>query len=93
MLSSARRASPLYVYNLNTLVTPQIVELVAYWQEKLPFALRGTGPTIQQFYEEKGGPEAYLGTVFPQFPNFYMISGKFFFLLLHYHVYTNGFIV
>jgi hypothetical protein len=45
-------------------------------QEEFPFALRGTGPTIHQFYEEKGGPEAYLGITVPQFPNFYMISGK-----------------
>ena len=44
-------------------------------QEEFPFALRGTGPTIQQFHKEKGGPEAYLGTTIPQFPNFYQING------------------
>jgi len=43
--------------------------------EEFPFVLRGTGPTIQQFYEAQAGPEAYLGTVVPEFPNFYMLSG------------------
>jgi len=64
-----------------TLPFDVIVCATGFTIEEFPFALRGTGPTIQQFYEEKGGPEAYLGTVVPQFPNFYMISGKTFFLL------------
>lgn len=52
-----------------------IVFATGFTIEEFPFTLRGTGPTIQEFYEEKGGPEAYLGTTVPQFPNFYMING------------------
>jgi len=65
------------------------------WQEKFPFVLRGTGPTIQQFYEDRAGPEAYLGTVVPEFPNFYMLSGKWclFLELPHNHLYAHGCIV
>ena len=60
-----------------TCCNPSKYWLVNGWQEEFPYTLRGTGPTIQEFNEEKGGPEGYLGTVVPHFPNFYMISGKY----------------
>ncbi|EJD02412.1 FAD/NAD-binding domain-containing protein [Fomitiporia mediterranea MF3/22] len=37
-----------------------------------------TGPgglTLQQYYDSKGGPTAYLGTTVPGFPNLFMILG------------------
>ncbi|KAI0791718.1 hypothetical protein C8Q75DRAFT_805325 [Abortiporus biennis] len=41
-----------------------------------PIAIRGrTGCTIQEYYDQKGGPQAYYGTALPGFPNFYQLSG------------------
>ncbi|EJD02410.1 FAD/NAD-binding domain-containing protein [Fomitiporia mediterranea MF3/22] len=33
------------------------------------------GLTLQQYFDSKGGPTAYLGTTIPSFPNFFMIFG------------------
>ncbi|KAI0797187.1 hypothetical protein C8Q75DRAFT_802839 [Abortiporus biennis] len=41
-----------------------------------PIYIRGQGgKTIEQFYEEQGGPTAYFSTALPGFPNFFMILG------------------
>ncbi|KAL4250035.1 FMO family protein [Abortiporus biennis] len=41
-----------------------------------PLEVRGQGGvSIQDYYNAKGGPEAYYGTALPHFPNFYMLPG------------------
>ncbi|KAF8150056.1 FAD/NAD-binding domain-containing protein [Crassisporium funariophilum] len=43
---------------------------------EVPFTLTGSNQSsIQEFYASRGGPEAYLGTTVPGFPNFYHLSG------------------
>ena len=56
-------------------------------QDKYPLKVRGAkGITVQEYYDHKGGPEAYLGVTLPGFPNFYMLSGGF--ILLHSLVFS-----
>ncbi|KAL4250060.1 FMO family protein [Abortiporus biennis] len=41
-----------------------------------PIAIRGrNGLWIQEYYDQKAGPQAYYGTTVPGFPNFFQISG------------------
>ncbi|KAF9552291.1 FAD/NAD(P)-binding domain-containing protein [Agrocybe pediades] len=42
---------------------------------QFPYELRGVTSTIQEYYDAKDGPEAYLGATVPGFPNFYMLNG------------------
>jgi len=35
------------------------------------------GVTIQSYYDAHDGPTAYLGTVIPDIPNYYILVGKF----------------
>ncbi len=45
-------------------------------QDQYPVKVRGVeGITVQDYYNRKGGPEAYLGVTVPGFPNFYLIGG------------------
>ena len=34
-----------------------------------------SGITVQEYYDSRDGPEAYLGVAIPGFPNFYMLAG------------------
>jgi len=44
--------------------------------DRFPLEIRGTdGRSVQDYYEEQGGPKAYIGTTVPGFPNMFMISG------------------
>ncbi|KAF5327140.1 hypothetical protein D9619_004097 [Psilocybe cf. subviscida] len=44
--------------------------------DQFPYTLRGSaGTTVQEFYSNNGGPQAYIGTTIPGFPNFYTIGG------------------
>ncbi|KAJ3514913.1 hypothetical protein NLJ89_g2093 [Agrocybe chaxingu] len=43
--------------------------------DTFPYGLRGRETTIQEFYASKGGPNAYLGTTIPGFPNFCTLGG------------------
>ena len=38
------------------------------------------GNTIHEYFESKGGPQAYLGTCIPGFPNLFTLLGKSFIL-------------
>ncbi|KAI0790422.1 hypothetical protein C8Q75DRAFT_806348 [Abortiporus biennis] len=41
-----------------------------------PIELRGrTGLSVQEFYDQNGGPYAYKGTALPGFPNLYLLTG------------------
>ncbi|KAI0781984.1 hypothetical protein C8Q75DRAFT_812057 [Abortiporus biennis] len=41
-----------------------------------PLEVRGQGGiSVQEYYDKKGGPEAYYGTALPNFPNFYTVAG------------------
>lgn len=45
-------------------------------QDKYPLKIRGIqGITVQEYYDTRDGPEAYLGVAIPGFPNFYMLAG------------------
>ena len=34
------------------------------------------GKSLVEYFESRGGPEAYLGTTFPGFPNYFSILGS-----------------
>ncbi|KAL4250048.1 FAD-binding Monooxygenase Superfamily protein [Abortiporus biennis] len=41
-----------------------------------PIPIRGrTGYTVQEYHDQKGGPQSYYGTALPGFPNFYILAG------------------
>jgi len=40
-----------------------------------PVPVRGKFETIQEYFKANGGPQAYLGTTVPGFPNFFMLFG------------------
>lgn len=45
-------------------------------QDRYPLKVRGIqGITVQEYYDSRDGPEAYLGVAIPGFPNFYMLAG------------------
>ncbi|KAF9076980.1 hypothetical protein BDP27DRAFT_1518808 [Rhodocollybia butyracea] len=47
-------------------------------QDRFPVHVKGTQSTIQEYYDSKSGPAAYMATVVPglsQFPNFFMLGG------------------
>jgi cation diffusion facilitator CzcD-associated flavoprotein CzcO len=46
-----------------------------YTQGQYPFPVHGINGTIQDYYVQKNGPTAYMGTTMPGFPNFYLLSG------------------
>ncbi|KAJ3483527.1 hypothetical protein NLI96_g6249 [Meripilus lineatus] len=61
-----------------------IIFATGFIVDKYPLKVRGVeGITLQEYYDRKGGPEAYLGVTVPGFPNFYMLGGK-------RHVATNS---
>lgn len=46
-----------------------------YRADEYPLQVRGVGGTIQEYFKDKQGPQAYRGTTYPNFPNFFTISG------------------
>ncbi|EKM83294.1 hypothetical protein AGABI1DRAFT_111719, partial [Agaricus bisporus var. burnettii JB137-S8] len=52
-----------------------IIFATGFAADKFPLDLRGTSGTIQEYFDEKDGPQSYLGTSYPDFPNFYTILG------------------
>ncbi|TCD65366.1 hypothetical protein EIP91_002764 [Steccherinum ochraceum] len=53
-----------------------IVEATGFDTDSYPFEIIGVGgKTIQEYYDEQGGPTAYIGTTAPGFPNFFTLSG------------------
>ncbi|KAJ3483526.1 hypothetical protein NLI96_g6248 [Meripilus lineatus] len=60
----------------NPALSPYRPLTLADTQDKFPLKVRGSeGITVQEYYDRKGGPEAYLGVTLPGFPNFFMIAG------------------
>jgi hypothetical protein len=55
-----------------------MTRLISVLQDRYFIDVRGSAnKTVQEFYEEQGGPEAYLGSTLPGFPNFMLIQGAF----------------
>ncbi|KAJ3483533.1 hypothetical protein NLI96_g6247 [Meripilus lineatus] len=53
-----------------------IIFATGFVVDRYPLKVRGVeGITVQEFYDRKGGPEAYYGVTVPGFPNFYMLGG------------------
>ncbi|KAH8100398.1 FAD/NAD-P-binding domain-containing protein [Cristinia sonorae] len=52
-----------------------IIQATGFIADEYPITIRGNEGTIQQYYRIKNGPEAYKGTTFPGFPNFFMVFG------------------
>ncbi|KAF9533908.1 hypothetical protein CPB83DRAFT_889697 [Crepidotus variabilis] len=54
-----------------------IICATGFISDKYMIPIRGkTGKTIQEYYDESGGANAYLGMVKPGFPNFAQLSGS-----------------
>jgi hypothetical protein len=48
-----------------------------YGKEPNGWDIKGSdGKAMGEYFEEQGGPTAYLGTSIPGFPNFYMLLGE-----------------
>jgi len=45
-------------------------------QDVFSLPVYGRSKSIQQYFDEEKGPQAYLGTVIPGFPNFFTILGE-----------------
>lgn len=45
-------------------------------QDVFSLPVYGRSKSIQRYFDEKKGPQAYLGTVIPGFPNFFTILGE-----------------
>ncbi|KDR70333.1 hypothetical protein GALMADRAFT_76113, partial [Galerina marginata CBS 339.88] len=52
-----------------------IIFATGFAADYYPLPIRGKTQTIQEYYEKAGGPKAYLGTVVPGFPNFFVVYG------------------
>jgi cation diffusion facilitator CzcD-associated flavoprotein CzcO len=53
-----------------------IIFATGYDTEPQGFNVRGNkGTTVQEFFQSRGGPASYLGTMIPGFPNVFMILG------------------
>ena len=44
-------------------------------QDNYPLNVRGPRGTLKEYNDAHGGPQAYLGTTIPGFPNFFMMQG------------------
>ena len=44
-------------------------------QDNYPMNLHGPRGTLKEYNDAHGGPQAYLGTTVPGFPNFFMMQG------------------
>lgn len=53
-----------------------VITATGFTTDVFPIPIVGTsGKTIQEYYDSVGGPQAYLGTTLPGFPNLFLISG------------------
>ncbi|KAL4249901.1 FAD-binding Monooxygenase Superfamily protein [Abortiporus biennis] len=53
-----------------------IVYATGFDTVEYPIPVRGcNGKTVQEYYDEKDGPQAYYGTALPGFPNFFVLFG------------------
>ncbi|KAF9442531.1 FAD/NAD(P)-binding domain-containing protein [Macrolepiota fuliginosa MF-IS2] len=52
-----------------------IIFATGYAADKFPLKVHGIRGSIQDYFVENNGPQAYLGTTFPGFPNFFTILG------------------
>jgi hypothetical protein len=63
-------------------------QLTVSLQDEYPLSIRGiNGQTIQDYFKSKAGPQAYMGTNVPGFPNFYMILGMIYTMSARYSPY------
>jgi len=55
----------------------------SFVKKPLSLNVRGSsGNTIREYFESKGGAQAYLGSCFPGFPNLFTILGKLYLFFL-----------
>ena len=59
-------------------------------QDNYPMNLHGPGGTLKEYNDAHGGPQAYLGTTVPGFPNFFMMQGMLLPWLLILPFYFNN---
>ncbi|KAJ3479109.1 hypothetical protein NLI96_g9291 [Meripilus lineatus] len=53
-----------------------VISATGFIVDEFPLKVKGVdGLSIQDFFKQKGGLEAYLGTTVPGFPNFFLIGG------------------
>ncbi|KAE9410004.1 putative monooxygenase [Gymnopus androsaceus JB14] len=52
-----------------------IICATGFITDQFPLHVKGTQNTIQEYYDAKGGPTAFLATTIPEFPNFFMLGG------------------
>jgi len=52
-----------------------IICATGFTTDTFPFPVRGVDSTIQEFYTKSDGPNAYLGTTVPGFPNYFQLMG------------------
>ncbi|KAG6886526.1 hypothetical protein C0992_003560 [Termitomyces sp. T32_za158] len=53
-----------------------IILATGFCVDKYPLHIEGkSGRTVQDYYNSKGGPTAYMGTTVPGFPNLYILAG------------------
>jgi hypothetical protein len=59
-----------------TLPFDVIIFATGFVTDKYPVTVRGiNGKSLEEYYDETGGPQAYLGITVPGFPNFYFLGG------------------
>ncbi|KAJ6500897.1 hypothetical protein C8R45DRAFT_1210584 [Mycena sanguinolenta] len=52
-----------------------IIYSTGYMTDDYPVHVKGIHQTVNEYYQARGGPTAYLGTTLPGFPNFFAICG------------------
>ncbi|KAG6900840.1 hypothetical protein C0993_000159, partial [Termitomyces sp. T159_Od127] len=53
-----------------------IILATGFCVDNYPLHIEGkSGQTVQDYFDSKGGPTAYMGTTVPGFPNLYMLGG------------------
>jgi hypothetical protein len=53
-----------------------VIYATGFTTDEYPLSVRGiNGQTTDDYFTSKGGPQAYIGTTVPGFPNFYWLSG------------------
>ncbi|KAF9077089.1 hypothetical protein BDP27DRAFT_1414210 [Rhodocollybia butyracea] len=59
----------------NNLPFDVIICATGFVTDRFPVHVKGTQNTIQEYYDSKSGPAAYMATAVPGFPNFFMLGG------------------
>lgn len=53
-----------------------LIFATGYTRNKYPIPIKGAkDQLLSEYFDEKGGPQAYRGMAIPHFPNFYMLGG------------------